>query len=145
LAAQGAKVFRLTSKPVRAGDPLTLAYSSGRSTCKAEAVVERLREGGYEMSDSIRYATSADCAPSQGQSGSPLLAADGVTVVGVHNTHNVAGEMCTDDNPCEVGPDGTTTAVQGRAYGQQVDLITACLGRGSRLDLDRPRCALTGS
>ncbi len=143
LAAKGARVFRLTSKPARAGDPLTLVHTSGRSACTAEAVVEHLREGGYEMDDSIRYAASADCAPSHGQSGSPLLAADGVTVVGVHNTHNVAGEQCTDDNPCEVGPDGTTTAVQGRAYGQQVHLVAACLGRGSRLDLHRPDCALT--
>jgi len=143
LAADGAKVFRLTSRPVRAGDPLTLVHASGRSACRAEAVVEHLREGGYQLSNSIRYATSPDCAPSQGQSGSPLLAADGVTVVGVHNTHNTAGEMCTDDNPCEVAPDGTTTAVRGRAYGQQVDLITSCLGRGTRLDLRRPGCTLT--
>ncbi|MCS7482625.1 trypsin-like serine protease [Umezawaea endophytica] len=143
LAAEGAKVFRLTSKPVRAGDPLTLVRSGGRSDCVAEAVVDRLREGGYEMTRSIRYATTAGCAPSQGHSGSPLLAADGVTVVGVHNTHNVAGAVCTDDNPCEVGPDGTTTAVQGRAYGQQVHLLAACLDRGTRLDLDRHGCALT--
>ncbi|PRY41357.1 trypsin-like serine protease [Umezawaea tangerina] len=143
LAAQGAKVFRLTSGPVRAGDPLTLLSAGSRSACTAEAVVGHLREGGYELDDSIRYTTSADCAPSHGRSGSPLLAADGTTVVGVHNTHNVAGGMCTDDNPCEVAPDGTTTAVQGRAYGQQVHQIAACLGHGSRLALDRPRCALT--
>ncbi|HEX6344839.1 trypsin-like serine protease [Umezawaea sp.] len=143
LAAEGAKVFRLTSGPVRAGDPLTLVHASGRSTCTAEAVVDRLREGAHEMAGSIRYATDADCAPSQGWSGSPLLAADGVTVVGVHNTHNTAGEVCTDDNPCEVAPDGTTTAVRGRAYGQQVDRIAPCLGRGTRLDLHRPHCALT--
>ncbi|HWO67748.1 MAG TPA: serine protease, partial [Umezawaea sp.] len=143
LSAKGAKVFRLTSTPMRAGDPLTLMHASGRSACRAEAVVDRLREGGYEMTDSIRYTTSPDCAPSHGQSGSPLLATDGVTVVGVHNTHNTAGAMCTDDNPCEVGPDGTTTAVQGRAYGQQVNLITACLGHGTRLDPHRPGCTLT--
>lgn len=143
LAAEGAKVFQLTSTPVRAGDPLTMAHTGGRSACTAEAVVEHLREGGYRFDDSIRYAAGPDCAPWHGLSGSALLASDGVTVVGVHNTHNDGGEPCTDDNPCEVEPDGTTTSVPGRAYGQQVDLVAACVVGGSRLDLSRPDCAVT--
>ncbi|MER7082623.1 Secreted trypsin-like serine protease [Saccharopolyspora kobensis] len=145
LADEGAKVFELASAPVRAGEPLTMAYTSRRFGCTAEAVVPHLREGGYQQDDSIRYAAGPDCAPWPGTSGSALLAPDGNTVVGVHNTHNRDGEQCTDNNPCEVGPDGTETAVRGRAYGQQVHLIPACLGAGSELDLSRPDCALTGS
>ncbi|TKK78802.1 trypsin-like serine protease [Herbidospora galbida] len=143
LAAKGAKVFRLTTAPVRAGDRLALAYPTRRMKCTAEAVVEHLREGAYQQDDAIRYAAGKDCAPAHGTSGSALLAPDGTTIVGIHNTHNEAGGRCTDDNPCEVGPGGTVTAVKGRSYGQQVYLIGACLTKGSRLDLSRKGCALT--
>ncbi|WIX97865.1 serine protease [Amycolatopsis mongoliensis] len=139
------KVFRLTSSPVRAGDALTMAYTSTRLHCTAEAVVPHLREGGYQQDDAIRYATSPDCAPWHGTSGSALLAGDGVTVVGIHNTHNDTGEQCTVDNPCEVGTDGSVTSVKGRGYGQQVAGIAACVVQGSKLDLSRPGCALTAS
>ncbi|MEU5090173.1 serine protease [Streptomyces sp. NPDC021356] len=145
LKAEGAKVFRLTSTPVRAGDALTLAYTGGRLDCTAEAVVTHLREGGYQQDDSIRYATSEGCAPWAGTSGSALLGPDGATVVGIHNTHNEAGEQCTDNNPCEVGPDGVETSVRGRGYGQQVSVIAACLTEGSKLDLSHQGCTLTGA
>lgn len=145
LKAEGAKVFRLTSTPVRAGDPLTMAYTGGRLNCTAEAVVTHLREGGYQQDDSIRYATSEDCTPWHGTSGSALLAPDGTTVVGIHNTHNDAGEQCTDNNPCEVDSDGTVASVQGRGYGQQVYMAGACLTEGSKLDLSRRGCTLTGA
>ncbi|MER7015883.1 trypsin-like serine protease [Saccharopolyspora sp. NPDC000359] len=142
LEAEGAKVFQLATDPVREGDALAMAYTSQRFGCTAEAVVPHLREGGYQQDDSIRYATTEDCAPWPGTSGSALLAPDGDTVVGIHNTHNRDGEQCTADNPCEVGPDGTETAVQGRAYGQQVHQVAGCL-TGSELDLTRPGCTLT--
>ncbi|WP_344430956.1 serine protease [Amycolatopsis minnesotensis] len=145
LAADGAKVFQLPSAPVRAGDPLTMAYTSERMACTAEAVVPHLREGGYQQDDSIRYATSEGCHPWPGTSGSALLAADGTTVAGIHNTHNVDGAQCTVDNPCEVGQDGTVTSVRGRGYGQQVHLIAACLAEESEVDLSRPGCALIGA
>ncbi|MBB4688698.1 serine protease [Amycolatopsis jiangsuensis] len=145
LAAAGAKVFQLATTPVRPGDPLSMAYPSKRFSCTAEAVVPHLREGGYDQHDSIRYATTPDCDPWPGTSGAALLTADGNTVAGIHNTHNVDGAQCTDDNPCEVAPDGTVTAVKGRAYGQQVAGIAACLGDGSTVDLSRPGCALTGA
>ncbi len=144
LKAKGAKVFRLTSAPVRAGDSLTLAYTGRRFTCTAEAVVPHLREGGYRQTNAIRYATTKDCTPHHGTSGSPLLSPDGTTVVGIHNTHNEAGEQCTDNNPCEVDRHGAVTSVPGRAYGQQVHMITPCLTKGSRLDLSREGCTLTG-
>ncbi|WP_066361947.1 trypsin-like serine protease [Herbidospora mongoliensis] len=143
LKARGAKVFRLTSAPVRAGDRLTLAYSARRLKCSAQAVVEHLREGGYQQNDAIRYAAADDCAPGHGMSGSALLAPDGITIVGIHNTHNEAGGRCTDDNPCEVSPRGAVTSVKGRSYGQQVFTIGACLTKGSRLDLSRKGCTLT--
>jgi hypothetical protein len=145
LKADGAKVFRLTSTPVRAGAPLSMAYTGGRLSCRAEAVVPHLREGGYQQDHSIRYATSDECVPQHGMSGSALLTPNGTTIAAIHNTHNDAGGPCTDDNPCEVGPDGAVTSVEGRGYGQQVYMLTACLTEGTKLDLSRRGCTLTGA
>ena len=61
----------------------------------------------------------------------------------IHNTHNDAGEHCTDNNPCEVDSNGTVASVQGRAYGQQVYMIADCIAKGSKLDLSRQGCTLT--
>ncbi|MEV8114689.1 trypsin-like serine protease [Streptomyces xiamenensis] len=143
LTAEGAKIFQLTSDPVRAGDPLTVASAGSRHQCAAEAIAPHLREGDYLMNNSIRYAAGDDCAPWHGDSGSALLAPDGATVVGIHNTHNNGGEPCTDNNPCEVGRKGEVTSVQGRGYGQQVHMIAGCLNTGSQLDLSRRGCILT--
>ncbi|MFJ7996373.1 trypsin-like peptidase domain-containing protein [Streptomyces sp. NPDC096310] len=138
LRAEGAKVFRLTTSPVRAGDSLTMAYTSLRLNCAAEAVVPHLREGRYQQDDSIHYATGEECAPWPGTSGSALPAPDGETVVGIHHTHNTAGEQCTDNNPGEVDQAGQVTSVQGRGYGQQVHMIAACLTKGSAAGPVRP-------
>ncbi|MFB6891529.1 trypsin-like serine protease [Kitasatospora sp. NPDC056327] len=145
LTAEGAKVFRLSTTPMRRGDRLSMAYNVNRPSCTVEAVVPRLREDGHEQDRAVRYATGDGCVSRPGYSGSALLAPDGETVVGIHNTHNRDGGQCTDNNPCEVARDGSVTAVQGRSYGQQVHRIAACLTAGSRLNLNRPGCALTGA
>jgi secreted trypsin-like serine protease len=143
LAEEGAKVFRLSTSPMRAGDQLLMAYASSRPQCTVEAVVPHLREGGYQQDDAVRYAPNNTCQSKPGYSGAALLSLDGNTVMGINNTHNRDGELCTDNNPCEVGQDGTVTAVRGRSYGQQIHHITDCLTEGSQLDLSRPDCALT--
>ncbi|SDD41386.1 Trypsin [Rhodococcus tukisamuensis] len=145
LAEEGAKVFQLSTTAMRVDDPLSMAYESSRPQCVVEAVVPHLREDGYQQDDAVRYAPSDTCTSKAGYSGSVLLASDVNTVVGINNTHNRDGEQCTDNNPCEVGPDGTVTAVKGRSYGQQVYQIAACLDTGSQLNLSRPDCALTGA
>ncbi|WP_063631956.1 MULTISPECIES: trypsin-like serine protease [Actinomycetes] len=155
VSALGGKVFDLSTAPMRAGDRLTLATISARTDCAAAAVVPTLREGGYQQADSVRYDT---CKSSHGDSGAPLLAPDGHTVVGVNNTHNddgvapnspggtkTAATPCSDNNPCEVGPDGTVTSRAGASYGQQVNGLAACLTAGSKLDLSKPGCAVTGA
>ncbi|MFI0467174.1 S1 family peptidase [Saccharopolyspora sp. 5N102] len=145
LAAEGAKVFQLSTTPMRIGDQLFMAYESSRPQCTVEAVVPHLREDGYQQDDAVRYGPSDTCVSKPGYSGTALLAPDGNTVMGINNTHNRDGEQCTNNNPCEVGQDGAVTAVKGRSYGQQVYQITACLAADSRLDLNRPGCALTGA
>ncbi|APC33619.1 MULTISPECIES: trypsin-like serine protease [Nocardiopsis] len=145
LASQGAKTFELGTTPVRPGDEVTMVSPGTRSDCSVEAVPAHLREGGYQQDDPIRYASGEGCLPYPGMSGSVLLAPDGSTVVGVHNTHNRDGEECTDDNPCEVDADGNVTFERGRGYGQQVHTVPACLTDRSELDLSRRGCSLTGA
>ncbi|CAM5718704.1 hypothetical protein SALBM135S_00787 [Streptomyces alboniger] len=148
LKAKSAKVFRLASTAVRAGDPLSLADAGGRRKCIAEAVVPHLREGGYQQDDAIRYTSAEDCDTGHGTSGSAFLAPDGRTVAGIHNTHNdsdAGAEPCADDKPCEVSRDGAVSSRNGRGYGQQTHTSTDCLTRGTKLDLSVPRCALTGA
>ena len=139
LAAKGAKVYDLTTAPMKAGDKVDMLTGGSRGTCTVEAVVPHLREGGYQEDNSVRYAPSDTCDHAHGYSGSALLS--GGKVVGIHNTGNDSGEQCTDNNPCEVGPDGAVTSTKGRGYGQQVSQIAACFA-GSRLDLHRYGCSL---
>jgi hypothetical protein len=143
LAAEGAKVFQLTTKPVRAGDHVDVLSGAYRQPCTVQAVVPHLREGGYQLDNSIRYAATDNCYLGPGYSGSAMIAPDGNTVVGVHNTTNLAGEQCTDGNPCEVAADGTVSSVKGRSYGQQLNTIPGCLTVDSHLTLTRPGCTLT--
>ena len=139
LAAEGAKVFDLATRPTAAGTPVDAITAVRRLDCTVEAVVPRLQEDGYRLDHSLRYAEGCYLGP--GNSGSPLVGADGRTVVGVHNTSNLAGEQCTAGNPCEITEDGSVISVRGRAYGQQVSVIPPCL-KGSRLMLNRPGCGL---
>ncbi|WP_344867267.1 serine protease [Amycolatopsis ultiminotia] len=143
LSAEGAKVFGLATAPMRAGDHLAMAYESNRPRCTVAAVVPHLREGGWQQDNSVRYAPSDTCVSRPGYSGTALLTPDGNTVAGINNTSNRDGAQCTDNNPCEVGPDGTITAAKGRSYGQQVAPLADCLVPGSRLALSRPDCTLT--
>jgi secreted trypsin-like serine protease len=138
LAAQHAKVFQLTKKPLNVStvDVLSSPY---RQTCKIEAVVPHLREAGYQQDNALRYAEIADCWLGPGNSGGALL--DGDTVVGIHNTTNRDGQKCTEDNPCEVGGDGAVTVRKDRSYAQQVNDIAACLTPYAQLTLSG--CKLT--
>jgi hypothetical protein len=141
LAAAGAKVFDLTATPATAGTPVDAFTGARRLSCTVEAVVPHLREDGYRLDRSLRYASGCGLGP--GNSGSPLIAADGRTVVGIHNTSNRDGERCTAGNPCEVAADGSVISVRGRAYGQQVSAIARCF-HGSKPVLSRPGCTLPG-
>jgi hypothetical protein len=91
--------------------------------------------------DSIRYDRS--CEPTHGTSGSPLVDTGSGQIVGINNTGNDNGLMCTLNNPCEVAPDGSTAAYQGQAYGQATHWFTTCLTWWRTIDLSIPGCLLT--
>ncbi|MDR7281184.1 trypsin-like serine protease [Catenuloplanes atrovinosus] len=139
-AELGVKVFTLATAPVAPGTRLAVVAPGNRFECTVDAVIPQLREGGYQQDDAYRY--DAACGPRHGDSGAPLVLADGSTIVGVHGTGNDDGEECTENNPCEVAADGTVRVEQGRRYGQRTTMLAACLTTGSVLDLTLPDCTL---
>ncbi|MFF1955068.1 putative Ig domain-containing protein, partial [Kitasatospora herbaricolor] len=109
--------------------------------CSVNGFVGTLREDEWTWHDSIRYSTG--CNTTHGTSGSPIVDATSKRVVGINNTGNDDGAMCTLNNPCEVAADGTTKVTKGQSYGQQVYWFTTCLGTGRVIDLNVSGCLLT--
>ncbi|HEX4225907.1 MAG TPA: serine protease [Pseudonocardiaceae bacterium] len=145
LAAEHATVFTMSTKPMATNEKLDVLTGAYRESCTAQATIPHLREGGYQMDNSVRTANSADpglCILGPGMSGSAMVV--GTTIVGVHNTSNQGtGAACSTDNPCEVAADGTVSSVKDAAYGEQINMIPGCFGQGSVLDLTKYGCTLT--
>lgn len=143
LASKGAKVFKLAATGPREADPIGLIAGGLRQswTCAVGSVVPELREEGYVLRNAIRY--TEDCYPDAGASGAPLINPHTGLVVGIHNTTNDQGGVCTEGNPCEVDNEGHMSVHKARRYGQQTAGIVPCLTAGSRIDLSLPKCTLT--
>ena len=109
--------------------------------CAINGFVATMREDQWTWHDSLRYSTGCDTI--HGTSGSPVVSVASGEVVGINNTGNDDGQMCTLNNPCEVLPDGTTTATLGQTYGQQTYWFTTCLTSTRAIDLNLPGCLLT--
>lgn len=109
--------------------------------CAIDAFVHQLSEQGYEMYDSIRF-TSSGCETYGGTSGSPIVAAGTRIMVGVNNTGNENGQMCTMNNPCEIDEQGNKVARKGASYGQQTYLVYTCLNGLGNFDTQVPGCEL---
>jgi hypothetical protein len=145
LARAGVPARLLATAGPAPGDALVMQSGTYQTTfaCAVEAIVPAVREAGYTQRGAVRYAAGASCDPRPGTSGSALIDPRTGQVVAIHNSHVAGdGEPCAEDNPCEVAPDGTTTAVKGRGYAQQVAGLTPCLAAGSAFDAARPGCAL---
>jgi hypothetical protein len=124
------------------GTPIDIpsAYRKKTYHCSVEEVLAGLREGGRKFEGSLRY--DPHCGTINGTSGSPLVLADGRTVVGINNTVNNNGQLCTNNNPCEVNAEGATSAIRKRGYGQQTALIYECLNDEFDFDLTVEACRL---
>ncbi|WP_232534085.1 putative Ig domain-containing protein [Plantactinospora sp. KBS50] len=109
--------------------------------CSINGFVPTLREDAWTWHDSIRY--SSGCNTTHGTSGSPIVDLNSGAVVGINNTGNDNGQMCTLNNPCEVDANGTTHAYQGQSYGQQVYWFNTCLNSANTIDLSIAGCMLT--
>lgn len=110
-------------------------------TCSINGFVNELREDEWTWHDSIRYTSECDTIP--GTSGSPIVSVATNEVIGINNTGNESGEMCTLDNPCEVDEDGTTHAYLDQNYGEQTYWFTTCLTSTRTIDLSISGCLLT--
>lgn len=109
--------------------------------CAIETFVFELREDDYVMNDSIRYSRPG-CEVYGGTSGSPIVAKNSRTVIGINNTGNESGGRCTMNNPCEVNEKGDMIAVRGYSYGQQTYQIYSCLAANREIDLSVAGCLL---
>jgi Trypsin-like peptidase domain len=111
--------------------------------CSINGFAATVREDQWTWHDSIRY--SMPCMIIPGTSGSPVVSTSSGEVVGVNNTINESGQMCTLDNPCEVLPNGTTVATLNQGYGQETYWFNTCLTAARTIDLTIPGCLLTGA
>jgi len=139
----GATALTIASSRAAAGSSIAIPSSYWKRiwNCKIDSYVGTLREGEWTWRDSIRYDTACDTI--HGTSGSPIVSAASGQIVGINNTGNDDGEMCTLNNPCEVAADGTTRAYQGQSYGEETYWFTTCLTTSRTIDLTIAGCLLT--
>uniref|UniRef100_UPI0004BF9CD0 putative Ig domain-containing protein n=1 Tax=Streptomyces TaxID=1883 RepID=UPI0004BF9CD0 len=109
--------------------------------CSVNGFVSTLREDEWTWHDSLRY--SSGCNTTHGTSGSPIVDSASGRIVGINNTGNDDGAMCTLNNPCEVAADGTTKAYKGQSYGEETYWFTTCLNSSRAIDLNVAGCLLT--
>ena len=119
------------------------AYWSRIWACNLNGFAATMREDQWTWHDSLRYDTNGGCEIIGGSSGSPVVDTSTGAVIGVNNTINENGQMCTLNNPCEVNTDGTTTATKGQGYGQELYWVTTCLTASRTIDLTIPGCLLS--
>ncbi|WP_433375552.1 S1 family peptidase [Actinoplanes sp. CA-142083] len=124
-----------------AGIAIPSSYWKRIWNCKIDSFVGTLREDVWTWRDSIRY--DVNCDTIHGTSGSPIVDASSGQIVGINNTGNDDGQMCTLNNPCEVDANGTTHAYQGQSYGEQTYWFTTCLTSSRTIDLSISGCLLT--
>jgi hypothetical protein len=139
----GATALTISASHPTAGASISIPSSYWKRiwACKIDSFVSTLREDEWTWHDSIRYDTNCDTI--HGTSGSPIVDATSGQIVGINNTGNDNGEMCTLDNPCEVDANGTTHAYQGQSYGEQTYWFTTCLTSTRTIDLNKSGCLLT--
>ncbi|MFE4517853.1 putative Ig domain-containing protein [Kitasatospora sp. NPDC056783] len=110
--------------------------------CSVNGFVPTLREDQWTWHDSLRY--SSGCNTTHGTSGSPIVESASGRIIGINNTGNDDGAMCTMNNPCEVAADGTTKVYKGQSYGEETYWFTTCLNPSTRaIDLNVAGCLLT--
>src|SRR3954447_20051468 len=136
--------FGVTARTISASHPVMgdtfvpSGFFSQVFNCDVLSFVPTLREDRWTWHDSIRFADGCGTIP--GTSGSPVISVATGELVGINNTANENGQSCTLDNPCEVNPDGTTTAVLNRRYGQETYWITTCVTANRTINLNQVGC-----
>lgn len=143
LEAKGAKVYEISDADAKPdGEVQVLSgFWKQKQLCGVSHIVSALVEDVWTTRDSL--AMKEPCPTQGGWSGTPMIDPATLKIVGILNTTNTAGQLCTLDNPCEVISGGNRLAFNGRTYGQRTSPIVECVNANGDLDLARPRCALT--
>ena len=110
-------------------------------SCTVDGIAPILKEGNWIFNDSLRYSRPG-CEVIGGTSGSPVVAAGTRDLIAVNNTINESGKKCAVNNPCEVGADGSITAVKGVGYAQETFWFYSCRNAMGVLDLNLAGCLL---
>ncbi|MES2768176.1 MAG: trypsin-like peptidase domain-containing protein [Bdellovibrionota bacterium] len=133
----------LSSNKASPADPIEVisGYWKKGYSCSIEKFVGTLLEDAWTFKDSIRY-TEPGCDTIGGTSGSPIINPVTRQVVGVNNTSNEDGQVCTMNNPCEVDENGNKKAYQGISYGQQTYWVYSCLTEANEINLLKEGCLL---
>jgi hypothetical protein len=109
-----------------------------RSSCLLGPTV-RVKEGVYQWPQAIRNR----CSVVGGMSGSPMLSQG--QAVGIINTgggNDRLRNLCTLNNPCEVGANGLPQNTVNENYGQPIDQLPGCFNDRGLFDLARSSCRL---
>ncbi|QKW09191.1 trypsin-like peptidase domain-containing protein [Streptomyces sp. NA04227] len=138
----GIKALELQDQHPEQGRAITVVSGYWKKTysCSVGGFAHELREGDWTFKDSLRY--TSECDIIGGTSGSPVLDDETGKVVAVNNTINEGAEDCSVNNPCEVDENGEVTVHKNIGYAQETYGIPACIGEGSKLDLDAEGCTL---
>jgi V8-like Glu-specific endopeptidase len=133
----------LSSEKANVGSEIEVisGYWKRGYSCGIEYFVNQLNEDSWTFRDSIRY-TRPGCETIGGTSGSPIISPITRKVIGINNTGNESGELCTMNNPCEVDADGNKKAYHGVSYGQQIYWVYSCLTEDNQFDLNKEGCLL---
>ena len=139
----GAAALTISSSHPAAGSSVAIPSSYWKEiwNCSINGFVPTLREDQWTWHDSLRYDTACDTI--HGTSGSPIVSQSSGQIVGINNTGNDDGQMCTLNNPCEVDANGTTHAYQGQSYGEETYWFTTCVNASRTIDLTVAGCLLT--
>ncbi|WP_194918484.1 S1 family peptidase [Catenulispora rubra] len=139
----GATPLTLSASHPTSGHTIAIpsAYWDRTWSCTLNGFAGTVEEDQWTWHDSLRYGLSG-CRVIGGSSGSPVVDTSTGQVVGVNNTINESGQLCTLDNPCEVAANGTKTEKRGQGYGQETYWITTCLNSSNAIDLTVSGCRL---
>jgi hypothetical protein len=119
---------------------LVSAYWKEKQNSKTSHVVGELQEDAWTYRDAI--ALTDNCKTEGGWFGAPLIDRASKKIVGILNSSNTTGGLCTLDNPCEILPESTRMAFHRRSYAQRTSPIMACVTSAGNIDLNQLGCKL---
>jgi V8-like Glu-specific endopeptidase len=149
LIRSGVSPLTIANSPRRVGTPIEVVGVPGevlpsnlqylhRSTCTLGPTV-RVKEGSYLWSQALRNR----CSVVGGMSGSPMIVSG--QAIGVINTgggYDRIDNLCSLNNPCEVGTNGRPVTTTNENYGQPLDKLPSCFTNQGIFSLAQPGCRL---